>query len=109
MSMSVPLFIPIHQKVHSGVLLVNAVSSIWEHTNFRVLVPGPLKYVFSSPATHNIHHDYGMIPRNCGSMTVLWDRVCGTYAEEPPKWVDPDLSFKFNAKTNGNGDNHKLA
>ena len=51
------------------------------HTDVWLMYPGPLKYIFSSPALHQIHHS--IHPRhhntNIGRFFVFWDMIAGTF------------------------------
>ncbi|NCG19232.1 MAG: hypothetical protein GWP91_09490 [Rhodobacterales bacterium] len=51
------------------------------HTDVWLMYPGPLKYIFSSPALHQIHHSTD--PRhhntNIGRYFVFWDMIAGTF------------------------------
>jgi len=80
----VPILIPIHNGVYTGILLVNLVFTIIQHTANRISFGCG---VFNDANLHNIHHDYGMAPRNCGSLMCFWDRIGGTYEPNTPRWV----------------------
>lgn len=45
---------------------------------------GPLDAIFNTPSNHRVHHARNpeYLDRNYGSITMLWDRVFGTYAPE---------------------------
>lgn len=64
-------------------LALNLLYQSWIHTD---LIPklGPLEYVLNTPSNHRVHHamnaDY--LDRNYGGVTVIFDRLFGTYVEE---------------------------
>lgn len=76
--------VPIHFMVHQAYLLVNLISTIYQHSALRWELPGDF---FNTPNLHCIHHDYGQKPINNGSMFCLWDRAMGTYRTKVPAWV----------------------
>lgn len=78
---------PVHHSVHQFVLMLNLASTIYQHTGVRGTF-GQSLGIFSNPNLHNIHHDYGMTPRNCGSLTCIWDRICGTYEPNIPPFSE---------------------
>jgi len=83
-TMWVPLMVPVYHPSFLGVLFFNAVYSVFQHTGSRT----NLRIWFLNDAhSHNIHHDYGKRPVNCGSITNVWDRLCGTYVVEVPRWA----------------------
>lgn len=80
----VPILIPIHNGVFSGILLLNLVSTMVQHTATRTSFGFGL---LNDPNLHNIHHDYGRAPKNLGSLLCIWDRLVGTYEPRVPQWV----------------------
>jgi alkylglycerol monooxygenase len=63
---------------------VNLFSQFWIHT--RVIGKlGPLELVLNTPSSHRVHHaaDRTLADRNYGSTFIVWDRIFGTYREEP--------------------------
>ena len=80
----VPVLVPIHHGVYSGILLVNLFFTILQHTATRSSFG---MGIVNDPNMHNIHHDYGRTPKNLGSILCLWDRIMGTYEPSPPSWV----------------------
>jgi sterol desaturase/sphingolipid hydroxylase (fatty acid hydroxylase superfamily) len=46
---------------------------------------GPLEWVLNTPSHHRVHHasNAALIDRNFGGMVIVFDRLFGTFAEEP--------------------------
>lgn len=46
---------------------------------------GPLEWIFNTPSHHRVHHATNpeLLDRNFGGVLILFDRLFGTYAEEP--------------------------
>lgn len=64
---------------------LNLTSQFWIHT--RVIGRlGPLEWVLNTPSSHRVHHasDRALADKNYGSTLIVWDRIFGTYAAEPP-------------------------
>uniref|UniRef100_A0A7S4BVG9 Fatty acid hydroxylase domain-containing protein n=1 Tax=Chrysotila carterae TaxID=13221 RepID=A0A7S4BVG9_CHRCT len=81
----VPSLVPTHHATLSAFLFLNLIYTLLQHAATRtswgcgVLMDANL---------HNIHHDYGMRPRNLGSLTCVWDRLLGTLEPKVPKWAE---------------------
>lgn len=45
---------------------------------------GVLEYILSTPSAHRVHHgrNEAYLDKNYGGITIIWDRLFGTYAEE---------------------------
>jgi alkylglycerol monooxygenase len=45
---------------------------------------GPLEWVFATPSHHRVHHgrDAEQIDKNYGGLSILWDRLFGTFQRE---------------------------
>ena len=82
-----------------GVYTVVLVYQVWLHAAW---VPplGPLEGWLNTPSAHRVHHASAPAyrDRNFGGVTVLFDRLFGTYAAERPEietgygWVTPELA-----------------
>ena len=46
---------------------------------------GKFEYLFNTPSHHRVHHGCRpeQIDRNFGGVLIIWDRIFGTFAEEP--------------------------
>ncbi|WP_137044489.1 sterol desaturase family protein [Pseudolabrys sp. FHR47] len=46
---------------------------------------GPLEWVLNTPRHHQVHHasNEGCLDRNFGGVLIVFDRLCGTFAEPP--------------------------
>ena len=71
-----PSILPLHDGLHTAFLLVNLFYTLLQHSATRASWGGG---VFNDANLHNIHHDYGRTPKNCGSLLCVWDRLAGTY------------------------------
>lgn len=67
----------------AGELLVQAYQ-FWIH---NTIVPrlGVIEYIFNTPSSHRVHHARRIENRdsNYGGILIIWDRLFGTYQEEP--------------------------
>ena len=79
-----PLLTPVWHPAFLYVLFFNGVYSAFQHTGSRTDLG---VWCLSDAHTHNIHHDYGKKPVNCGSVTTVWDRMMGTYKHRVPGWA----------------------
>ena len=63
--------------------LIVLVYQFWIHTEL-VGRMGPLEAIFNTPSNHRVHHgsDAHYIDKNYGGITVIWDRLFGTYQRE---------------------------
>lgn len=70
-----------------GYELVKAVWAAFAHANIFVPLPldRALRRVFVTPDLHRVHHSAapGETNSNFGGITPLWDRLCGTYLDQP--------------------------
>jgi sterol desaturase/sphingolipid hydroxylase (fatty acid hydroxylase superfamily) len=59
----------------------NALGYNLRHSHIWLRWPGPLVYVFGSPAHHQVHHSYHPthINTNFSFMFPVWDLLCGTF------------------------------
>ena len=50
---------------------------------------GPLEYIFVTPSAHRVHHGSNeeYLDKNYGNFLIIWDRLCGTFADEKSKVV----------------------
>jgi sterol desaturase/sphingolipid hydroxylase (fatty acid hydroxylase superfamily) len=83
----VATFIPIYHSAHNGLLLINLFWGTYQHCAWRSRLPFPFRFVFNDSMSHTIHHDMGKSLCNLGSLSCIWDRLMGTYRENPPKWA----------------------
>ena len=75
-------------KVFVVAAVVNLLYQYWIHTE-QVGKLGWFDRWFSSPSNHRVHHavNDAYIDRNYGGITMLWDRLFGTFVEEREKCV----------------------
>ena len=73
-----------------GLLLfatVFAVQAFWTHSNVRfpAAVDRVVRLVFTTPEVHRIHHSVDLRESNSnfGAMFTFWDRIFGTFVEQP--------------------------
>jgi sterol desaturase/sphingolipid hydroxylase (fatty acid hydroxylase superfamily) len=68
--------------------VVNLLYQYWIHTE-QIGKLGWFDRWFSSPSNHRVHHAVNdrYIDRNYGGITMLWDRLFGTFVEESEKCV----------------------
>ncbi|WP_280409699.1 sterol desaturase family protein [Nocardia brasiliensis] len=54
------------------------------HTQRIKTLPGPIEYLFNTPAHHRIHHGSNQpyIDKNYGGILIIWDRMFGSFAAE---------------------------
>ena len=74
------------------VLAYNGLGYNLRHSHVWLKWPGPLSYLFGSPAHHQVHHSYHPthINKNFAFMFPVWDVVFGTY--QMPE-TDADVKF----------------
>jgi sterol desaturase/sphingolipid hydroxylase (fatty acid hydroxylase superfamily) len=67
-----------------GVLGLNLLFQFFLHTEMVGRL-GPLEWIFNTPSHHRVHHasNPGLLDRNFGGVLIVFDRLFGTYAEEP--------------------------
>ncbi len=70
------------ESVLFGSLVVLAYQT-WIHTE-TIGKLGPFEHVFNTPSHHRVHHgsDAKYLDRNYGGITIIWDRLFGTYQVE---------------------------
>ncbi|MBC8071103.1 MAG: sterol desaturase family protein [Deltaproteobacteria bacterium] len=77
----------LHPAVLVGALGFTLLYQQWVHTE-HIGRLGWFDRWFDSPSNHRVHHgaNAAYVDRNFGSLTMLWDRMFGTYAteQEPP-------------------------
>lgn len=68
--------------IFMGEILVQAYQ-FWIH-NEMIKKLGPLEWVFNTPSHHRVHHgsDRKYLDKNFGGITIIWDRLFGTFQEE---------------------------
>ncbi|MCE8006497.1 sterol desaturase family protein [Aestuariivita sp.] len=85
------------ELVFFGVIVVLAYQT-WLHTELIGKL-GPLERVLNTPSHHRVHHgaDDKYLDRNYGGITIIWDRLFGTFQveEEPPRY---GLKRDFNSR-----------
>lgn len=79
-----PSIVPLHHDLHTAFLLANLLYTLLQHSATRASWGGG---VLNDANLHNIHHDYGRTPKNCGSLTCVWDRLAGTYEPRIPERI----------------------
>lgn len=57
------------------------------HTERVRRLPGWIEFLFNTPSHHRVHHsiESGCIDRNFGGVSIVWDRLFGTFAPEPER------------------------
>lgn len=70
------------ELVFFGVIVVLAYQT-WLHTELIGKL-GPLEWALNTPSHHRVHHgsDDKYLDKNYGGITILWDRLFGTFQEE---------------------------
>ena len=70
------------ELIFSGIIIVLAYQT-WIHTELIGKL-GPLERVLNTPSHHRVHHgsDDKYLDRNYGGITIIWDRLFGTFQEE---------------------------
>ena len=67
--------------------LASIVANLWSHGNLRVgtRLDGALRCALITPDMHRIHHsmNHAEAQSNYGALLSCWDRLLGTYVEEP--------------------------
>lgn len=69
---------------------LNGVYQFWVHTCHVDRLPLGLERVLNAPAHHRVHHDW-RVHKNFGGVFIVWDRMLGTFLDEPA--VRPACSF----------------
>lgn len=79
---------------------LNLMYQFWLHTCCVHRLPLGLEWVLNSPAHHRVHHDW-RVHKNFGGVFIVWDRLFGTFLDEPiyrpacsfgTRYAAPDLS-----------------
>lgn len=85
------------ELVFVGIITVLAYQT-WIHTE-TIGKLGPLEKVLNTPSHHRVHHgsDEKYLDKNYGGITIVWDRLFGTYQveEETPRY---GLKGDFNSQ-----------
>ncbi len=85
------------EMVFFGIIVVLAYQT-WIHTELIGKL-GPLEWVLNTPSHHRVHHgaDDKYLDKNYGGITILWDRLFGTFQveEETPRY---GLKRDFNSQ-----------
>jgi sterol desaturase/sphingolipid hydroxylase (fatty acid hydroxylase superfamily) len=67
--------------------LTSLLANLWSHGNLRMAtwLDGALRCAFITPDMHRIHHsmNHAEAQSNYGALLSCWDRLLGTYLEEP--------------------------
>lgn len=82
---SLPLaFLGVPPKMHSLHYAMNTIAQFWFHTEIIRKMPFGIEYLFNTPAHHRRHHIY---PGNCNyaGVLIIWDRLFGTFEQEPDR------------------------
>lgn len=63
--------------------IVVLVYQFWLHTELIGKL-GPLEWIFNTPSHHRVHHgsDPKYLDKNYGGISILWDRLFGTFQRE---------------------------
>ncbi|MFY0596981.1 MAG: sterol desaturase family protein [Cognatishimia sp.] len=76
------------EMIFFGIIVVLAYQT-WIHTEL-IGTLGPLEWVLNTPSHHRVHHgsDRKYLDKNYGGITIIWDRVFGTFQveEETPRY-----------------------
>ena len=72
---------------------VNAMIYNLHHSHVYLRFPGPLRFIFYSPAHHHIHHSSAPehFDKNFGVMFTCWDLLFGTHFDPPIE--EPELEL----------------
>jgi sterol desaturase/sphingolipid hydroxylase (fatty acid hydroxylase superfamily) len=73
-----------HPAAIGAVMAAGLLYQFFLHTSANVHL-GPLEYVLNSPRHHRVHHASNdqCLDVNYGNVTIIFDRLFGTYAEAP--------------------------
>lgn len=89
-------------------VILNA-ASIFTHSNLNIppRLDKALRFIFITPDMHRIHHsvEYGEQNSNFGFCLSIWDRLCGTYTQNPQT---PQESFPLGLREYQNGEYESL-
>lgn len=68
-----------------GLLGANLIYQYALHTEAVGKLWGPVEYLFNTPSHHRAHHaaDEGFLDTNYGGVLIVFDRMFGSFAEEP--------------------------
>jgi sterol desaturase/sphingolipid hydroxylase (fatty acid hydroxylase superfamily) len=63
---------------------LTAIYQFWLHTETINKLPRWLEAIFNTPSHHRVHHgsDVEYLDKNHGGITIVWDKIFGTYREE---------------------------
>jgi hypothetical protein len=63
---------------------LTAIYQFWLHTETINKLPRWLEAIFNTPSHHRVHHgsDVEYLDKNHGGITIVWDKIFGTYQEE---------------------------
>jgi sterol desaturase/sphingolipid hydroxylase (fatty acid hydroxylase superfamily) len=63
---------------------LTAIYQFWLHTEAINKLPRWFETVFNTPSHHRVHHgsDVEYLDKNHGGITIIWDKLFGTYQEE---------------------------
>ncbi|KAF6204185.1 hypothetical protein GE061_002525 [Apolygus lucorum] len=85
-------YLPLALFVPPSVFLIhqqfNLLYQFWIHTE-TVRSLGPLEWVLNTPRHHLVHHGSTLkcLDKNYGGTLIIWDRLFGTYADQPKEEV----------------------
>ena len=67
-------------------LALNLFYQFWLHTELIGTLPGPIEFLFNTPAHHRVHHagNPEYVDCNYGGVLIVFDRIFGTLREERP-------------------------
>ncbi|HLO80706.1 MAG TPA: sterol desaturase family protein [Chitinophagaceae bacterium] len=69
-------------------LYVKSISALYQyalHTEMIGKLPKWFEFVFNTPSHHRVHHSSEVkdLDMNCGNILIIWDKIFGTFREEP--------------------------
>jgi sterol desaturase/sphingolipid hydroxylase (fatty acid hydroxylase superfamily) len=86
---TLPFYLPLSLVGVSLPAFATAVSfstlyQFWIHTELVGKVKGPVDWILNLPSHHRVHHAINpqYLDKNYGAISIIWDRIFGTYAEE---------------------------
>jgi sterol desaturase/sphingolipid hydroxylase (fatty acid hydroxylase superfamily) len=81
-------------------IYVKTISTLYQyalHTEMIRKLPKWIELVFNTPSHHRVHHSSEVmdLDMNCGAILIIWDKIFGTFREEPE---NPDHHYGLTTK-----------
>ena len=77
-------FVGVSLPAFATAVSLSTLYQFWIHTELVGKVKGPVDVVLNLPSHHRVHHAINpqYLDKNYGAISIVWDRLFGTYAEE---------------------------